>query len=262
MTAEAEVWACRTDVSMDELSLRLIDLEDGGLLGLSEEDGRATAWFPSPVDGLDGEWSRVKAGGWDEAWRAELAPVTAGPFVIAPPWKATGDPREIIIEPAQAFGTGHHETTVGCIVALSEVDLAGRSVLDVGTGTGILGIAAVRLGAGEVIGCDTDDIAVATARANAVANDVVATDTARGMRVVAGSIDAVGPGSFDVVVANLTTNVIAEMAATLVQRCRRTLIVSGVSCERTAEAVAALQQAGIQASVREGREWVVLRGDL
>ena len=252
------VWAFRTAVPMEEMDLHVAELDEHGVLGLTEEHGRTTAWFPSKIAGLGlvGTWEPVPAAGWDDTWRARLEPVTAGPFVVTPPWKATGAAGEIIIEPAQAFGTGHHETTTGCLHQLARCDLRGRSVLDVGTGTGILGIAAARLGAGRVVACDTDEIAVATARDNARINNVA--ETVMSVRV--GSLDAVPAGVFDVVVANLNTTVIVELAAQLVARCSGNLVVSGVSRERVDEAVSALREAAVDPCVHVGREWAVLTG--
>lgn len=256
MNATDHVWALRTTLGIDEVNLHLATLEAHGLLGLTEEGGRTSAWFPHRVADLKipGDWETVRSGGWDESWRAALQPVAVGPFVITPPWKATGDAREIIIEPAQAFGTGHHETTTGCLRALCEIDVAGRSVLDVGTGTGVLAIAATRLGASRVVGCDVDPVAVSTARDNGIANNAK-------FLVVSGSVDAVPSGPFDIVVANIDTDAITALASQLINRTAEHLIVSGVSRERVDEAVAALRRAGVAPDVRVGREWVVLTGE-
>lgn len=254
------VWALRTQLPMDEVNLLLPALEDAGMLGLTEEDGCTTAWFPARVDVADlaGAWERVRAGGWDESWREQLQPVDVGPFVITPPWRATGSDREIVIEPAQAFGTGHHETTTGCLLALCELDLQRRSVLDVGTGTGVLAIAAARRGARPVVACDTDPVAVQTAAENATANGARVT-------VVAGSVGDVTaaagmPSRFDVVVANLSSAILTHIAPQLVEVTAGHLVVSGVGLEHVDGVAAVLQRCGMDPVVRSGREWAVLTG--
>lgn len=250
------VWALRTSLPLEAVEIHVAQLDRAGVLGLSEEEGRTTVWFPTKVDDLsvDGVWESVAAGGWDESWRAQLEPVSAGGFVITPPWKATGSGDEIIIEPAQAFGTGHHETTIGCLTAMARLDVAGSTVLDVGTGTGILGIAAAKLGAAHVVACDIDELAVSAATANSHDNG-----TAAVVEVVPGSLDVID-GRFDIVLANLTTQTLCELARALASHCRSSLVASGVSVERGQEAVTALERAGFTLEVVSGGEWLVLTG--
>lgn len=109
--------------------------------------------------------------GWEDAWRAFHRPVRAGPLWIGPPWERP-DPGAlaVVIDPGQAFGTGAHATTRLCLELLAE---QGRgSLLDLGCGSGVLAIAAVRLGFGPVVALDDDPAAVEAARANARANGV------------------------------------------------------------------------------------------
>lgn len=248
-------WALRTGLDLDAVNLHLAALEDAGLLGAVEEDGVATLHFPTRVAGLPvaGAWEEVPETDWHARWRDSLEPVAIGPFMIAPPSHATPSPTTLVIAMAQAFGTGHHETTTGCLAALLELDLHGRSVLDVGTGTGVLGIAAARLGAAAVTACDTDPLATEAAAANAARNGVA-------LDVRTGSLDAVAPGTFDVVVANLDTATLVLLARDLVARLDRgaALVASGVSVPRVAEAVAAFADAGLDVLARPGREWAVL----
>lgn len=249
-----DTWALHTELDLASLNLHLAALEAAGLLGISEVNGRATAWLPARVDALpvDGRWEAVADQDWHAAWQARIEPVEAGGLRIAPPWKA--DPGDIVIEPAQAFGTGHHETTSGCLAALCELELAGRSVLDVGTGTGVLAIAAGRLGAASVVAVDTDPLAVEAATSNAANNSVTVT-------VRSGSLDAVGE-QFDVVVANLDTATLVGLAKRLVEHVAPGghLIVAGVSRERQGEAIEAFSEAGLPVTALAGEEWVVLRG--
>jgi ribosomal protein L11 methyltransferase len=252
-----DAWALHTEIDLDAVNLHLGELEAAGLLGIVEEGGRATAYFRHRVEGLPlaGRWEPVPDVDWHAAWRERLEPVRVGPLVIAPPWKASPGPGVIVLEPGQAFGTGHHETTTGCLAALCELDLRHRTILDVGTGTGILAIAAARLGAAGVVAVDVDPLAVEAAR-DAVGRNGV------DVLVVEGSLDVAPGGRFDVVLANLDTSTLAALATGLVARLRPggTLIASGVSIEREREAVEAFSAAGLPVLSRRGREWVVLSG--
>ena len=259
----AGAWALHTQLDLEALNVHLDALEAAGLLGIAEEAGAATAYFPRRADDLPvaGRWEPVGEVDWEAHWRRHARRVDVGPVVVGPPWlhddadpPATRGAQAIVIEPGQAFGTGDHETTTGCLAALCELDLAGRRVLDVGTGSGILAIAAARLGAAHVVATDTDPVAVAAARANAATNAVT-------LAVLPGSADAVD-GTFDVVLANLDTDTLVALAPTLVERLGAggTLVAGGVSVERKAQAVAAFAAAGLAVAARTGREWVVLTG--
>lgn len=272
-TPDDHVWALRLHAAMEDIDALLTVHRPAGLLGLTEQNGMTTVWFsqqpPAAVGAAlsdhagsqPGPWERVPAHGWDRTWRDRIEPVTAGGLHIVPPWLSEGtSPTEIVIEPAQAFGTGHHETTTLCLQELAVVDLTGRSVLDVGTGTGILGIAAARRGAATVWCCDTDPVAVRTASDNARLNGVGAPL----LQVAPGSVGDLPPTAperFDVVVANLDTATVSRLAAVLAARCAGRLVVSGVSIERADEAAAALAGAGLAVRRRDGGQWTVLTAD-
>ncbi len=110
--------------------------------------------------------------GWEESWRAFHRPVVVGGLWIGPPWESVPDPaRAVVIDPGQAFGTGAHPTTRLCVELLAETPVRG-SLLDVGSGSGVLAIAGVRLGFAPVRAIDSDPVAVTTTEANAAANAV------------------------------------------------------------------------------------------
>lgn len=251
-------WALHTALDLERLAVHLPALEAAGLLGIVEEGGRATAYLPARADdlGVEGTWEPIADRDWHEGWKAGIAPVTVGAVTIVPPWLPAPDGAGTVlqIEVGQAFGTGHHETTTGCLAALQELDLTGCSVLDVGTGSGVLAIAAARLGAGRVVGVDTDPLAITAAAENAARNGV-------DLELAAGSVDAV-EGRFDVVVANLDTTTLSALAGVLAARMapQGTLVASGVGVPRSAEAEAAFAAAGLAVRARPGREWVVLVG--
>ena len=117
----------------------------------------------------------IKDEDWQIYWREFFGPIVVGRIAVIPSWvdfKNEEKKTVIRIDPGQAFGTGHHETTRLCLEALSKHVHEGQSVLDVGTGSGILSIAAAYLGAESVDGWDIDPIAVKIAQSNCVANNV------------------------------------------------------------------------------------------
>jgi ribosomal protein L11 methyltransferase len=248
-------WSLRTELDLEAVNVHLLDLEEAGLLGIAEEGGSTTLHFPARADDLPvpGRWEEVPDTDWHAAYRSSIEPITVGPLTVVPPWLGTPSATTLVIEMGQAFGTGHHETTTGCLAALLELELDGRRVLDVGTGTGLLAIAAARLGAAEVVGCDTDPLSIEAAAENAARNGVE-------LALHLGSLDAVPPGGFDVVVANIDTATLSRLAPDIAARLARSgsLVASGVSIERREEAIAAFDAAGLPVLDRAGREWVVL----
>ena len=139
---------------------------------------------------------------WGRRWRRYFKPIEVTPsIVIKPPWKPwKGRPGQIVIDimPRMAFGTGTHETTQVAVELLEAHLRPSDVVLDVGTGSGILAIAAAKLGAARVLAVDIETESVENARENAAQNDVVDKVTIRH-----GSVEAVGPETFDVVLANI-----------------------------------------------------------
>jgi ribosomal protein L11 methyltransferase len=162
---------------------------------------------------------------WLAEWKKNWQPIETGRFIIAPPWSDSDVPEDrilITIEPSMAFGTGTHETTRQCLLAI-EKHYEGGSFLDVGTGTGILAIAASKLfPSAAIYACDTDKDAIAIARDNARLNGV-------GHRInfYAGTIDDITSSS-DFVCANLTAELIVDLMPVLLGvHCRR-LVLSGI----------------------------------
>ena len=167
---------------------------------------------------LDGQWTvEVVAddGRWRHAWRASAAPVHVPPFVVRLPEHDTPPAGliDLVVEPGDAFGTGGHPTTRACLTELSHVVAPGSRLLDVGTGTGVLAVAAAHLGASSVTAIDTDPAAVDVATANVARHGFAAR-----IRVASVALDDVD-GAFDVVVANLGGSIVlARLGAALVSR--------------------------------------------
>jgi ribosomal protein L11 methyltransferase len=248
-------WVLHLDADLDEVNRHWIELSAAGMVGAAEAGGRAHVYFPARVEGLalTGRWEHLVYRDWHERWRAGLTPVRAGRWTVTPSWLAAGAPHELVIDPGQAFGTGHHETTTLCLEALDATPLEGRTLLDVGTGSGVLAIAAARSGA-TVTAVDTDTLAVEAATANADRNGVRVT-------VAHGGVERVAGRAFDVVVANLDSATLATLASRLrdVLAPAGALIASGVGNERSDAVSSALEDVGLDVAATPGVEWTLLR---
>jgi ribosomal protein L11 methyltransferase len=178
---------------------------------------------------------------WMEGWKDSFKPIESKLFYVYPPWDETSRPKDkisIVVEPGMAFGTGQHATTQVCLskiesLALAKAPIQNWRLLDVGTGTGILAIAASKLGFKSVAASDIDPDAVTSAKNNAKLNDM-------SLRLWQGSVPVGGVGAdpvflppFDVVVANILFVVLEKIIADLakVTRPQGLLILSGVLIE-------------------------------
>jgi ribosomal protein L11 methyltransferase len=197
---------------------------------------------------------------WTDAWRRDYVAQRIGRVVIVPSWldeSLTADEVAIRLDPGMAFGTGLHPTTRGCLALLQEVVPMPRDVLDVGTGSGILAVAALRLGAGRATAFDTDQLAVEAAASNAARNRLGDT-----LEVRHGTLPETPTRRFDLVLANLVASVLVELAARLAAHTRPggTLIAGGILGDRADEVNAALASAGFRRVARhDDGEWVSLR---
>ena len=168
----------------------------------------------------------------DDDWAARsqksLTAVRAGSFIVAPPWDLPDSPPAevtvIVIEPSMGFGTGHHATTRMCLRLLSDLDVSDLDVLDLGTGSGVLSMAAALRGARRVVGIDVDSDAIASAEASAGLNTLPDTIEFR-----VADFRSAPPEAADVLLANLTGGMLTSTAAILATLVRPggNLIVSG-----------------------------------
>lgn len=250
-------------------------LHESGCLGAEIREGLVLAYFPEEMDasavvadlarliGPAAGALRVEScepvtdGRWHERWVEGLAPIRVGRrFWIVPGLEAPGrlDGRHALrVTPGRAFGTGEHPTTRMCLELLEEEVRPGWSLLDVGTGSGILAIGGGMLGAAPVLGIDIDEVAIQVARENAAANGVP------GMLFAAAGPEALRPRRFDLLVANLDAQTLARSMGCLSTLVERRAIVSGIlrpQCRLVEEAAA---RVGLgRASVRLSGEWVAI----
>ena len=196
----------------------------------------------------------VEEADWANAWKEFYKPFRVGRrLLVTPPWEhpeLAPDDIPLVIDPGMAFGTGSHPTTQLCLVALEDYVKPNARVADIGTGSGILAIAAAKLGASPVAANDNDPLAVRIARENAVANGVEVEVT-----------DALPRGQYDVVVANILADVIIGLSAELnaLLTPGGILLASGIIDTREADVRRALEGTGLtHLETRRQTEWVAL----
>jgi ribosomal protein L11 methyltransferase len=235
------------------------------------ERDRAAAALKLEFPSLTIESIDVPDENWAARSQASLRAVRVGNTVIAPPWDVPAglqnktrptdatrptDDLVIVIQPSMGFGTGHHATTRLCIDALQRLNMAGRTVLDVGTGSGVLAIAASLLGASRSVGIDDDADAITAARENLELNP-----QAEATMLVA-DLRATDVGAADVVIANLTGGLLISAALTLQDFVARggSLVLSGLMAVEEQDVLAAFPTWTVEHRSEED-EWlcIVLR---
>jgi len=240
-------------------------LSDAGCLGMIENDEDLIAYFPESTDVIDVktdlsilkallikckrphqmmyDYALIPDQDWNETWKKDFKPIDVGEqFTILPPWeKKKKDRINLFIDPAMAFGTGHHETTRSCLVLMEKY--AGKcgmkKFLDLGTGTGILAIAAAKLGYHQIVGVDTDPHAVDAAVKNIRINDV------SNVKIMEGSLSDLKE-TYDVISANLISGVLVQIASELAGFVNPggIAILSGILSGQEQEVIDAMARAG------------------
>jgi ribosomal protein L11 methyltransferase len=193
---------------------------------------------------------------WDERWKAFHEPVQIGRLYVRPPWApARDDLLDVVIDPAQAFGTGAHPTTRLCLELLLELEPGGGPLVDLGCGSGVLAIAAARLGWGPVLGIDHERESVQATLDNAAANDV-------GVKARRHDLLRDGPApAAPTVLANLLRPLLLRVAADgfADEAVPDVLIASGLLAHEGDEVAAAFAGHGLrEAQRRAGGEWIAL----
>ena len=195
---------------------------------------------------------------WQNAWKKYYHAMDIGKrLAIVPGWEQYDTDRTAItMDPGMAFGTGTHETTALCLEVLDERVRGGERVLDIGTGSGILAIAALKLGAAAAEGVDIDPMCVRTAGENAVRNGVEARLT-----VLVGDLSDKASGVYDLITANIVAAAILSLAPHVPALLApgAVFIASGIIDTRKEEVLAGLRAAGLEPfDVREKRGWVCI----
>jgi ribosomal protein L11 methyltransferase len=252
------------DVRTDTPDLLLAIVDDFGPTAVEERAPSVRIFFATTSDRDDAQralaarFEVVAVDVDDEDWarrsQENLKAITVGRITVAPPWAEVGvrsrfsrgdqperenrdlTPLTVVILPSMGFGTGHHVTTRLCLAALQTIDLTGQEVLDVGTGSGVLAIAAERLGAARAIGIDFDPDAIQSARENLDLNPEVRGVTFETIDLAARALPVA-----DVVTANLTGALLVRSAGALLGAVRSggVLILSGVQSHERDEVCSA-----------------------
>lgn len=232
-------------------------LDDTAAMASVESSLAVYGFEPSVVHSH--EWRTIGQTDWLYDWKKHWKPTAIGNFIVSPPWEEVDAPGKHIIwiEPNMAFGTGTHDTTQLCLRAIEKHLRPEQTVLDVGTGTGILSIGAARIktAAGmtgcSIVGCDTDVGSIDIARENAALNEVGGM-----MELYVGSISAETLPA-DLVIANLTIDVILPLLDLLLEKTRETLLLSGILSEQEPQIVAALAERGYASpEIEHSGEWI------
>lgn len=214
-------------------------------------------------DGVDlssTSWETLEDADWNHIWRSCYRPVEIGQrLVVLPSWSRARFPGRLAvrIKPEMAFGTGSHETTRLCLEALEGTELEGKRMADIGTESGILALAAARLGAAPIVACDPDPVALANARYNLRLNRLQT-----GVTLLEGDVHSVPDAPlFDTIVANIVLDPIREALPHMARRLADdgNLYISGLVAgqERTLEPMFELIGLTLVRQ-RQMNEWILL----
>lgn len=266
-----------SDESKDAIINKMSGL---GCIGVMEGNEEILAYFPFEIEfqkiieelnlfadvlknaGLDHsfsfEYSMLPEKDWNEAWKKSFSPINVGErLTILPPWENEVKGRiNLIIDPGMAFGTGHHETTKRCLTLIEKFseDTAIKRFLDAGTGTGVLAIAASKLGYREAVGIDSDPIAVDAAIRNVRLNDL------DNVVIKSGGISD-AEGMFDMIVANIVSETIINFSNELISHlCAGGIIIlSGMLTGQEKDVIKAMDAEGLRLIGKfSDNEWISL----
>lgn len=223
-------------------------------------DARKEAEAAGGSLGLSGSVAEVPDEDWGESWKEGFAPSVVGRVFVRPSWIDARPPQgtvEVVLDPGMAFGTGTHPTTQLCLEALGNLlgEAPGSDVLDVGTGSGLLAIAAKKLGAARVVGTEGDMVALRVAEENADRNGIV-------LELRHEPPEAV-PGCFPIIVANILANTLVALAPAIASRMAPggVLLLSGILAGQEGEVRAAYAGQGLHRDAKRERsrgEWCLL----
>lgn len=285
-------WAVRIEQEPEQLEATAAWLLDFGLSGVQFEDGRAVTpcfgddqWMPSEPPHVtayfadDERWPSVAAAiaqksqrqgftlkissilseDWQNGWKAYYQPIALRyGYGIVPAWLTSpfAPAKTIRLDPGMAFGTGTHPTTKSCLDMLLEQGASKPRVLDLGSGSGILALAAAKLGAGQVDAVEPDPVAVRALRHNLELNQ-----WAERVQVIPGTLDDLPDGEpYDMVLMNLIRDLIVELWPRVRPRVRGMAILSGILEDACSEIEDVVRESGMQVlQYQFVRGWVTLR---
>ena len=243
------------DKKRDEVIVHLYIAPDENVAEIADlmRDRLARAEVPYTL-ALEG----VRQEDWENGWKQYYHAMEIGNrLAVVPSWEHCETDRAVItLDPGMAFGTGTHETTALCLTVLDEIVHGGERVLDIGTGSGILAIAALKLGAAQAEGVDIDPMCVRTAGENAARNGV--TDR---FRVLIGDLSDKASGVYDIICANIVANAIKALVPEVpaLLKPEGVFLASGIIDTRRDEVVDAVKAAGLSVrQIREKNGWVCL----
>jgi ribosomal protein L11 methyltransferase len=251
-----------SDFLSDTLPFGFEELDDGFIVR-SEEELDTIAWgleqFTEALQKALGETielectqNKLQNSDWIEVYQKSIEPLELGKFYVHPTWDTPhNELLNIEIDPALAFGTGHHPTTASCLLAISEYVKTGDELLDVGCGSGILGIGAMKLGA-FVDACDTDPVSVQNAKENASLNELEFRDIWEGS-------SSLSDKKYDIVIANIVADVLTFIAKELKSAMKEDaiLILSGILDKYENKVLSYYKECQIVETIRK-EEWVTL----
>jgi ribosomal protein L11 methyltransferase len=238
--------------------------EDGdSLLVRSEDELETFAWgveqFAEALQRAIGttidveiKLSKEKNSDWVKSYQESITPIEISPFYIHPTWN---EPKEnlinIAIDPALAFGTGHHPTTASCLKLIASEVKKDQDLIDVGCGSGILSIAAAKLGA-KIDACDTDEVSIENSKTNALLNNITYDHIWCGSALMAQK-------SYDIVVANIVADVLVFISNDLkkILKSNGVLILSGILNKYEDKVLSSYSEYKIKQRITED-EWVTL----
>ena len=235
-------------------------------LYLAEEEPLDTLWRTlsdlkaekgDRVGTLEAEQELIYEEQWKDVWKQYYRPIEVSDrLAVVPEWMeydAKPGQKILWMDPGAAFGTGSHETTALCLAEIAEMDVAGKTVLDIGSGSGILGIAALLCGAKSALGIDVDELAVKAGAENAARNGVA--DRAR---FVKGDLAEDITERYDLVIANIVADVLLRLLPDVRDKIAAggKLLLSGVIDDRAGQLRAAIEKNGfsLQKETRQG-DW-------
>lgn len=267
--------------SQDSADALIEKLSEIGCLGIIINEDFIVVYFPDAVyvdrvkkeleafkkilrdsglpDSLSYEYLYISDRDWNESWKKKFQPVDVGEkLTIIPPWQDPKPDRiNVIIDPGMAFGTGHHETTMRCLMMIERLSekLSGKhGFLDMGTGTGILAIAASKLGFDYVVGVDIDPLAIDASNRNIAINEL------NNIEIKCSGLDSIEQ-SFDFIAANLIANTLIDLASQITSHLKNPgiIVFSGIIDGQEYDVIKAYERYNLQfiEKIIDGR-WITL----